>query len=111
MKFMSTQSWYRLKFHEASPQYPHLFDLPDSETPAPHWFPLDQKAVDALKKLGPGVAQHKMVTGIDLTNIEVLEPMPVYDPDVPPAHLLKQQPDTLSGIQKAGRPADREPTK
>jgi hypothetical protein len=115
MKFMTTQSWFRLTYHAASPKYPHYFDLPDSEEPATYWIPLDQKAADALKKLSlkkgaPTFTPSPIKLDIDLSRVtvEVLPALP--DPNrLPPPK--KEAANTLSEIQKAGRPSDREPTR
>jgi len=118
MKFLATEPWYRNEYHHASPQVPHVFDYPDQEEPNPNWYPLDLKAVEALKRLSEKQGQakfvpHRMLTGVVTEGCDEIPPAVPHDPSAPPTGLFggrsKVQAATLAEIQAQSRPSDREP--
>lgn len=119
MHFITTQSFYRDQFYEAHPGFPLVVNLPDDEEPSPDWWPLDEKAAVASKRVTDRLKlpAKKLLTDVGTAGAIDLPPRPKQLPveEQPPVMggPAKLSPNTLAEIQKASptgpRLSDRDP--
>lgn len=131
MLFLAVKPWTRdINYFACSPEQPMFFDFPDDEVPSIEWYPLDQKALEAVQKLASsgydGIRYHRIIKDIHVPpRVQKIYPIKKLNADVegePNPLPLPKGPDltTLSEIQTSrpsmaseqpARPSDQEPPK
>ena len=115
MRFFTTEPWidHNAGYHDASPDAPHVFEVPADTVPNWKWTPLDEEAKTALDRLAaanPGL-RVKDIPEIEAGFVpEVIAPKIEIKPVVLAPAKPHKSPDTMAGVQGKGkRPSDVDP--